>query len=281
LGVRLPAVLFFLWLVSSHAEAQSRSTVSTEYGPAQILDALRLLREQRGDPNPPKLTNCLKTSAGGKWSDLQAHFYCWLKPDQRACFTGAVDGEFKEHPELKGNYDLAFGHCQEAKGRAYGINFDRPLSRLTLEQGEVFKNLLYRRPMLPKDEQRKILETFYAAAPTERKAVPSPTPEPTPPPPAMVMTPTLANPDMGDLENAATAGYPRSCQLKSPNSRTRQKPDGNSPIVAILDPTTITVTGAAQPSQGTDGKQWYPVEFRHKGKPVKAFLSVSLVDCPK
>jgi hypothetical protein len=51
--------------------------------------------------------------------------------------------------------------------------------------------------------------------------------------------------------------------------------------VAILDPTTITVTGAAQPSQGTDGKQWYPVEFRHKGKPVKAFLSVSLVDCPK
>lgn len=281
--MRLPAVLLSLWLFAPQVQAQSRNTVSFEYGPAQILDALRLLREQRGDPNPPKLANCLKNSAGGKWSDLQAHFYCWLKPDQRACFTGAVDGEFKDHPELKGKYDLAFGHCQEAKGRAYGINFDRPLSRLTLEQGEVFKNLLYRRPMLPKDEQRNILESFYAAvpAPAERKTMPAPTPTPEPTPPAMLMTPTLANPDIGDMDNAAPTGYPRSCQLKSPNSRTRQKPDGNSPIVAILEPTSITVTGAPQASVGTDGKLWYPVEFRHKGKLLNAFLSASLVNCPK
>ncbi len=283
--MRFPAFLFTLWLVSPLVQAQGRNAASSEYGPTQVLEALRLLREQRGDPNPPKLTNCLKNSAGGKWSDLQAHFYCWLKPDQRACFTGAVDGEFKEHPELKGNYDLAFGHCQEAKGRAYGINFDRPLARLTIEQGEVFKNLLYRRPMFSKDEQRRILESFYASSSApERKAapVPAPTPEPTPPPPTMVMAPTLANPDIGDMDNTAPTGsWPRSCQLKSANSRIRQKPDGNSPIVAILDPTSINVTGPAQASSGSDGKQWYPVEFHHKGKLVNAWLSVSLVNCPK
>jgi hypothetical protein len=268
-------------MVSTLVQAQGRNAASSEYGSTQILEALRLLREQRGEPNPPKLATCLKTAAGGKWSDLQAHFYCWLKPDQRACFTGAVDGEFKDHPDLKGNYDKAFGHCQEAKGRAYGINFDRPLARLTLEQGEVFKNLLYRRPSLSKDEQRKILETFYASAVPDRKPLPAPTPEPTPPPPAMVMAPTLANPDIGDMENAAPAGYPRTCQLKTPNSRTREKPDGSSLIVAILDPAPITVTGPAQASTGTDGKQWYPVEFHHKGKLVNAWLSVSLVSCPK
>jgi hypothetical protein len=282
LGVRLPAFLFSLWLVSPLVQAQGRGSASSEYSPTQVLAALRLLREQRGDPNPPKLANCLKSSAGGNWSDLQAHFYCWMKADQRACFTGAVDGEFTDHPELKGNYDKAFGHCQEAKGRAYGINFDRPLARLTLEQGEVFKNLLYRRPMFSKDEQRKILESFYAGSMPVRKSFPAPAPEPTPPPPAMVMAPTLANPDIGDMDNAApAASYPRSCQVKTPNSRTRLKPDGGSPIVATIDPTNITVTGPAQASSGTDGKEWYPVEFHHKGKLVKAWLSASLVNCPK
>lgn len=282
LGVRLPAFLCSLWLVSSLVQAQGRDSASSEYGPTQVLAALRLLREQRGEPNPPKLTNCLKSSAGGKWSDLQAHFYCWMKADQRACFTGAVDGEFKDHPELKGNYDKAFSHCQEAKGRAYGINFDRPLARLTLEQSEVFKNLLYRRPMFSKDEQRKILESFYAGSMPDRKSIPAPAPEPTPPPPAMVMAPTLANPDIGDMDNATPAvSYPRACQVKTPNSRTRLKPDGSSPIVAIIDPTNINVTGPAQASSGMDGKEWYPVEFNYKGKLVNAWLSTSLVNCPK
>jgi hypothetical protein len=279
--VRVPAILFSLWLMAPPVLAQSRAAASAEYGPAQVLATLRQLREQRGDPKPPKLSICLKSSTGGQWSDLQAHFYCWLQADQRACFTGAVDGEFKDHPELKGNYDMAFGHCQEAKGRAYGINFDRPMARLTPEQGEVFKNVLYRKPMFPKDEQRKILEAFYASAPPERKSFPAPAPEPTPPPPAMSMAATLVNPDMGDIENAAPeAGYPKTCQVRSQHARTRQKPDTSSPIVAILDPTPIKVTGPAQASLGTDTRQWYPVEFQHKGRLVKAWLSTTLVSCP-
>jgi hypothetical protein len=270
-------------MASSPVQSQVRNASSPEYGPTQVLAALRQLREQRGDPRPPKLANCLQNSSGGNWSDLQAHFYCWLKPDQRACFTGAVDGEFPDHQELKGNYDKAFAHCQQAKGRAYGINFDRPFSRLTAEQGEVFKNVLYRRPMFSKDEQRKILEAFYTGPIPERRPFPAPTPEPTPPPPAMVMVPTLANPDVGDMENAASeSGYPRPCKVKTPNSRTRQKPDANSPIVAVLDAAEmIRVTGPAQASSGSDTRQWYPVEFHHKSQLVQAFLSVSLITCPK
>ncbi|WP_141732632.1 hypothetical protein [Oligoflexus tunisiensis] len=278
--MRVPALLFSLWLVVPSVQARSRTAAAAEYGPGQVLAALRELREQRGDPSPPKLSVCLKSSSGGQWSDLQAHFYCWLKPDQRACFTGAVDGEFKDHPELKGNYDRAFTHCQEAKGRAYGINFDRPMARLTAEQAEVFKNVLYRQPMFSKDDQRKILEAFYASAAPERKSFPAPAPEPTPPPPAMSMSATLVNPDMGDIENATPeAGYPKTCQVKSAHARALQKPDSKSPIVAILDPTTIQVTGPAQASSGTDVQQWYPVEFPHKGRLVKAWLTVSLVNC--
>ncbi|HYX37578.1 MAG TPA: hypothetical protein VE954_31135 [Oligoflexus sp.] len=352
--MRLAALLLIVWLAPPPVQAQGKAPAGSDYGPAQVLQALRLLREQRGDPNPPKLNVCLRNSTGGRWSDLQAHFYCWLKPDQRACFTGAVDGEFKDHPELKGNYDLAYGHCQEAKGRAYGINFDRPLARLSIEQGEVFKNLLYRRPNLTKDEQRKILEAFYAepmadrktpvpvaterkpaansapldrTAATERKPaansapldrtsaadnktattsasehkavvppgpaperkpavmapVPASAPVPSDPvPPPVVTAPTMVNPDIGDMENSVPAEkYPRACQLKNGQSRARQKPDSTSPIVAILDPIPIEVTGPAQSSSGTDTKLWYPVAFQYRGKALSAWLSVSLVDCPK
>lgn len=299
--VRIPALLLILLSAPMPLAAQNKGA---EYGPQQILSSLKLLREQRGDPNPPKLASCLKNSSDGKWSDLQAHFYCWLKADQRACFTGAVDGEFKDHPELKGNYDRAYSHCQEAKGRAYGINFDRPLGRLTLEQGEVFKNLLYRRPGLPREEQRRILEAFYAGTVPDRKSFPAavappppapqvvatlaPVPAPAPSPvaapvPASIvenrtnsMTATMANPDVGDDED-----YPRSCRVKSAHARTRQKPDSSSPVVAILDPAPIKITGPALASAGADTLQWYPVEFHYRGQLTTAFLSVSLVECSR
>jgi hypothetical protein len=304
--VRLPAFLLFIWLATSFEKAQGSNSASPEYAPAQVLNALRLLREQRGATNPPKLSVCLQNSSEGRWSDLQAHFYCWLKPDQRACFTGAVDGELKDYPELKGNYDLAFDHCQKAKGRAYGINFDRPMARFTLEQGEVFKNVLYRQPMFANDDQQKILEDFYSGRVPERKAFPielTPASIKTakivaaagktvpasvdtaavkPVPIVMAAAPGMANPDMAELENAVPfEGYPRSCRVKSNNARTRQQPDANSPIVATLDQTPIKVTGPAKASSGSDNKPWYPVEFHQTGQLINAWLTVSLVDCSK
>lgn len=280
--VRFPALLLFIWLAAPPVQAQGRNPQSSDYGPTQVLDTMRQLREQQGGSKPPRLAVCLKNSSGGRWSDLQAHFYCWLKADQRACFTGAVDGEFKEHPELKGNYDMAFGYCQEAKGRAYGINFDRPLARLSPQQSDVFKNLIYRQPKFSQDEQRKILETFYAGPVPERKPFPAPVPPPPPPPPPPVMVATMANPDIGEETNAVpNERYPRSCRVNSSNARTRQKPDSNSPIVAILQPTPIKVTGPAQDSSDTDTTPWYPVEFPYRGKLVNAWLSVPMIDCPK
>ncbi len=290
-------VLWFLvFFIDSLTPAQAQTKEPSEYNPALVLKVLAELRKGHGDANPPRLNACLRNSADNRWSDLQAHFYCWMKADQRACFTGAVDGELKDHSELKGDYDKAFVHCQEARGRAYGINFDRPLSRLTPEQGEVFKNLLYRQKIFSKLEQKKILEAFYGGPVPERK--PAIAAAVLPPPPAvtakpMIVASTLMNPDMeqldgnasGDSKTAAVkespTGFPKSCQINTVNVRTRQKPDSKSSVVAILRETAIQVLGPPLNSVGQDMMQWYPVEFRYKGKLTNAFLAVSLVDCGK
>ena|GEM_PF-6625014 len=291
-----------VWLVVFYtyfqtlAQAQTKEPSTLGYSPAQVLKVLSELREVRGDANPPKLNACLRNSADNRWSDLQAHFYCWMKADQRACFTGAVDGELRDNPELKGEYDKAFAHCQEARGRAYGINFDRPLSRLTLEQGEVFKNLLYQQKIFSKEEQKKVLEAFYGGPVPERKpAVAATIPPRSPPLTArpIIAASTLMNPDMEQLDSNASgdsqtsaatespAGFPKSCQINTLNVRTRLKPDSGSSVVAILGEAQIRVLGPPLNSVGQDMMQWYPVEFRHKGKMTNAFLAVSLVDCGK
>ncbi len=269
-------------------EAQTNTSVAPEYTPAQVLKVLKQLRDIRGENNPPKLNACLKNSADNRWSDLQAHFYCWLKSDQRACFTGAVDGEFKEYPELKGNYDKAFGHCQQAKGRAYGINFDQPLSRLTAEQGEVFKNLLYRQAVFSEADQNKILENFYSGKIPARRPFPmnitaansKSVTEAKPQAQAPVETLRTSEEAASSLDSKEP-GYPKSCQIKSQHARTRAEPNPKSPVVAVLDRGPIKVTGPIQSLQTDSTSTWYPVEFRYKGKIVAAFLSTGLVDCSR
>lgn len=287
------AFLLYLWLgTDAYPALQAQDASRTDYSPAQVLAVLRQLRADRWDMDATKLAACLKNSSDNRWTDLQAHFYCWLRADLRACFTGAVDGDIAESPDLKGDYEKAFQFCQNTRGRVYGVPFDKPVTLLSPEAIVVFQNLMYRRGLFPFAVQEQVLQSFYQGkVPLRRSetvepkspipnALPQSPSKPSLPPSPLPSSPAGNQAAKADESKSKSANaFPKSCLVKVEHARARLHPDGASAVVGQADKGPIQVTGPLQSSPKIAAIKWYPVLLPENGKAVHGFMASFMLDC--
>lgn len=300
-----PATPPLLW---GQQEGKKEDNQSLLVGASEVLEALQWLKKQQGYSFQRTIA-CVKKNPINKWNLLQAHFYCSLTTEQRACYTGAINGDNPSRKDLKGDYKKTYEHCSREQGIVYGIAYDKPFASLDAKYGIVFRAIIYQGRLFPYSEQKRILNDFYgspvieldtsscnqavvqkeelksAPASPKKPAAVTKAPLVNPKEPVPEQNPALKvkEPPLAEkaIEAKVQKSYPKGCQIKGSMVNVRPEPSTARPPVAVMNNATpVTVTGAAIPSLRNEPYRWYPVSLRYYGSERGGYIAVRLVSCP-